>query len=68
MIFKVELPDGEKIKDKKDLFISTGMEVKAVKSENKAVIATTNTQFQLLRKRIDDYTRSGAGKTYFDYI
>ncbi|WP_091726583.1 S8 family peptidase [Proteiniborus ethanoligenes] len=68
MIFKVELPDGEKIKDKKDLFTSTGMEVKVVKSENKAVIATTKTQFQSLKKRIDDYTRSGTGKTYFDYI
>jgi len=68
MIFKVELPDGEKIKDKKDLFTSTGMEVKVVKSENKAVIATTKSQFQSLKKRIDDYTRSGSGKTYFDYI
>ncbi|WP_218015537.1 S8 family peptidase [Eremococcus coleocola] len=68
MIFKVELPDGEKIKDKKDLFTSTGMEVKVVKSENKAVIATTENQFQSLKKRIDDYTRSGSGKTYFDYI
>lgn len=68
MIFKVELPDGEKIKDKKDLFTSTGMEVKVVKSENKAVIATTKSQFQSLKKRIDDYTCSGSGKTYFDYI
>lgn len=68
MIFKVELPNGEKIKDKKDIFISTGMQVKAVKSENKAVIATTKTQFQLLKKRVDDYTHSGTGKTYFDFI
>lgn len=68
MIFKVELASGEKIKDKKDLFTSTGMQVKAVKNENKAVIATSKTQFQLLRKRVDEYTRSGAGKTYFDFI
>jgi len=68
MIFKVELPEGEKIKDKKDLFISTGMQVKTVKSENKAVIATTKTQFQLLKSRIDNYAQSGSGKTYFDYI
>jgi len=68
MIFKVELPTGEKIKDKKDLFLSTGMQVKAVKNENKAVIATTKMQFQSLKKRVDDYTRSGAGKTYFDFI
>ena len=68
MIFKIELPDGEKIKDKKDLFTSTGMQVKAVKSENKAIIATTKTQFRSLKNRVDNYTRSGNGKTYFDYI
>ena len=68
MIFKVELPVGEKIKDKKDMFTSTGMQVKAVKSENKAIIATTKTQFQSLKRRVDDYTRSGVGKTYFDFI
>lgn len=68
MIFKIELPEGEKIKDKKDLFTSTGMQVKAVKSENKAVISTTKSQFQLLKKRLDDYTATGTGKTYFDYV
>lgn len=68
MIFKVELADGEKIKDKRDLFTSTGMEVKVVKTENKAVIATTKTLFQSLKKKIDNYTHSGSGKTYFDYI
>ena len=54
MIFKIELPDGEKIKDKKDLFTSTGMQVKAVKSENKAIIATTKTQFRSLKNRVDN--------------
>lgn len=68
MIFKIELPEGEKVKDKKDLFISTGMHVKAVKSENKAIVSTTRSQFQSLRNRIDSYTNSGSGKTYFDYI
>lgn len=68
MIFKVELPEGEKVKDKKDLFKSTGMQVKTVKNENKAIIATTKTQFQLLKGRIDNYAQSGSGKTYFDYI
>lgn len=68
MIFKVELPEGEKVKDKKDLFKSTGMQVKTVKNENKAIIATTKTQFQLLKGRIDNYAQSGSGKTYFVYI
>lgn len=68
MIFKIELPEGEKIKDKKDLFVSTGMQVKAVKNENKAIIATTKSQFQSLRDRVDNYTHSGSGKTYFDYV
>lgn len=68
MIFKIELPEGEKVKDKKDLFISTGMHVKAVKSENKAIVSTTRSQFQSLKNRLDSYTNSGSGKTYFDYI
>lgn len=68
MIFKLELPEGEKIKDKKDFFASTGMEVKAVKTENKAVVATTKSQFQMLKKRVDDYTATGTGKTYFDHV
>lgn len=68
MVFKIELPIGEKIKDKKELFTSTGMEVRAVKNENKAVVTTTKTQFQSLKRRVDDYTCSGSGKTYFDYI
>jgi len=68
MIFKVELPEGEKIKDRKALFASTGMEVKVVKNENKAVIATTIKQFKSLKKRIEDYSKSGAGKSHFNYI
>lgn len=68
MIFKIELPEGEKIKDKNDFFASTGMQVKAVKTENKAVVATTKSQFQLLKKRVEDYTTTGVGKTYFDYV
>lgn len=68
MIFKVELPKGEKIKDKKNIFMSTGMEVKAVKSENEAVVATSKSRFQDLKEKISDYTSSGLGKSYFDYI
>ncbi len=68
IIFKIELPKGEKIKDKKALFDSTGLQVKAVKNENKAIVSTTKSQFESLKKRVDAYTRSGAGKTHFDYV
>ena len=68
MIFKIELPQGEKIKDKKELFLSTGMQIKTVKRENKAIVSTTQTQFRTLKKRIDDYMHSGTGRSYFDYI
>jgi len=40
MVFQIELPEGEKIKDKKDLFDSNGMQVKAVKNENNAIVTT----------------------------
>lgn len=68
MVFKIELPKGEKIKDQNKMFLSTGMEVKVVKSENKAIVSTTKSKFQNLKERIDNYTASGYCKTYFDYI
>lgn len=68
MIFKVELPEGEKVKDKKTVFDSNGMQVRAVKTENKAIVSTTKTQFESLKTRVETYTQLGSGKTYFDYI
>lgn len=68
LIFSVELPEGEKVKDRSDLFISNGMDIKAVKNTRNAIVASTSSQFSALKRRVDAYTRNGTGKTYFDYI
>lgn len=68
LIFSVELPEGEKVKDKSELFISNGMEVKAVKNTRSAIVASTSSQFRALKQRVDTYTRNGTFKTHFDYI
>jgi hypothetical protein len=68
MVFKIELPEDQKIKDKKDLFDSTGLNVKAVKDQNNAIVTTSISRFQNLKHRIEKYTESGTGKSYFDYI
>jgi len=67
-VFKVELPEGEKVQYKSELFAANGMQVNAVKDERNAVVSTTKQQFQVLKNRVDAYTRRGTGKTHFDYI
>ena len=67
-VFNVELPEGEKIKDKKEIFDSTGMKIRAVKNVRSAIVTSTISQFEALRRKVDNYGRSGTGKTYFDYI
>lgn len=66
LVFSVELPEGEKIQYKKDLFTSTGMNIRAVKTSRHAIVTSTKSQFQTLKERVDKYTRRGTGKTYFD--
>lgn len=68
LIFSVELPEGVKVKDKNELFVSNGMTVKAVKNTEKAIVASTNSQFRALKQRVAAYTENGIGKTHFDYI
>lgn len=67
-VFKVELPEGEKIQDKPDLFSKNGMHVNAVKDERRAIVTTTKQQFQVLKNRVNAYTEKGTNKTHFDYI
>ena len=67
-VFSVELPEGEKIQYKSELFTKNGMQVNAVKDERSAVVSTTRQQFQILKNRVEAYTRRGAGKTHFDYV
>lgn len=67
-VFKVELPEGEKVQASAELFSRNGMRVNAVKDERRAVVSTTKQQFQILKNRVDKYTANGANKTYFDHI
>jgi hypothetical protein len=68
LVFAIELPEGEKIQDKKDFFDSNGMRVRAVRSARSAVVTSTASQFQSLKKRVESYTYNGTGKTHFDYV
>jgi hypothetical protein len=68
MVFNVELPEKVKIQDRPDIFSSNGMEIKAVRNERNAVVASTKTQFQKLKERIESYTSNGAFKSCFDYV
>ena len=68
LVFAIELPEGVKIQDKKDFFNSNGMRVRAVRSMRSAVVTSTISQFQSLKKRIESYTYNGTGKTHFDYV
>jgi len=64
LIFSVELPEGEKIQDKKDFFDDNGMRVRVVKNIRSAIVTSTSSQFQSLKRRVDLYTRNGTGKSY----
>lgn len=68
IIYEVSLPEGKKIKDQDKLFKSNGMSVKAVKTENEAIVASTKSQFNELRDRVNKYSQNGRNKTYFDYV
>jgi len=68
LVFSVELPEGEKIQDKKEFFDANGMRVRAVKNIRSAIVTSTNSQFQALKRRVDSYTQNGIGKGHFDYV
>ena len=68
LVFAIELPEGEKIQDKKDFFDSNGMRVRAVKSVRSAIVTSTNSQFQSLKRRVESYAHNGAGRTHFDHV
>jgi len=68
VLFNVELPKKVKVQDRPDIFKSNGMEIKAVRNERNAVVASTKSQFKFLKERIDDYTSRGINKSYFDYV
>lgn len=68
MVFQVTLPEEDRIQDQSRLFESTGLDVKAVKTVNKAVVATSKSLFEVLSEKVNKYTNSGSGKSYFDII
>ena len=68
LVFSVEFPEGEKIQDKKDFFEANGMRVRAVKNVRSAIVTSTGSQFQSLKRRVDAYTRNGTGRSHFDYV
>lgn len=68
LVFGIELSEGEKIQDKKDFFDANGMRVRAVKNVSSAIVTSTSSQFQSLKRRVDAYTKNGVGKGYFDYV
>ena len=68
LVFNIELPQGEKIQDKKDFFNANGMRVRAVKNIRSAIVTSTNSQFQSLKRRVDAYAQNGSGRSHFDYV
>ena len=67
-VFKVELPEKEKVQNRSNLFSKNGMTVNAVKDERRAIVSTTKQKFQMLKNRVDAYTQNGTNKTHFDYV
>ena len=68
LVFSVELPEGEKIKDNTKIFSNNGMQIRAVKTVRQAIVTSTKNQFSRLSDRVVEYSRTGVRKTYFDYI
>jgi len=68
LVFRVELLESEKIQAKGDLFNSNGMRVRAVKNTHSAIVTSTNSQFQSLKKRVEKYTSNGTLKSHFDFV
>jgi hypothetical protein len=68
LVFSVQLPEGEKIKDKKEIFDATGMRIRAVKNIRSAIVTSSAGQFEALRRRVNNYSRNGTDRTRFDFI
>lgn len=67
-IFKVELPEGEKIQNKTKVFSDNGIKINIVKNEKTAIVSTSHITFQKLKERVTKYTETGSYKTSFDFI
>lgn len=63
VVFKVSLPDGEKLNQKKQLEQS-GLTVHAVRDSRSAIVSSPRTTLQNLQQRLEAYRTSGR---YMDY-
>ncbi|NLZ76574.1 MAG: S8 family peptidase [Spirochaetales bacterium] len=68
MVFQILLPEKYKIQDQSNLFTSAGLDVKAVKTMNKAVVTTSKSRFEALSEKIDRYIQSGQNRSYLDIV
>lgn len=68
IVFDVELPKGEKVQDKEDMFVSNGMKINAVRDVSNAIVTITPSQYKKLNERIDSYTKNGAYRTSFENV
>jgi len=68
IVFDVELPKGEKVQDKEDMFASNGMKINAVRDMSNAIVTITPLQYQKLNEKIDNYTKNGAYRTSFESV
>lgn len=69
VVFKVTLPEGEKIANtqRQKILKDNGLQLNAVKNYRNAIVSTTKQQFMRLKNRVDRYKTSGQYAT-FQYI
>jgi len=69
IIFKVTLPEGEKLDNSQRMKIlaDNGINVNVVKDNRKAIVSTSKQRFQRLRNRVEDYKDRGTFKD-FQYL
>lgn len=69
MIFKVTLPEGEKLSNKKrsEFLKSEGIKINAVKNDREAIVSTQKSLFERLSQRVNRYSNAGTIKD-FQYI
>jgi subtilisin family serine protease len=68
IVFDVELPKGDRVQDKEEMFASNGMKINAVRDVSNAIVTINPFQYQKLNERIDNYTKNGAYRTSFESV
>jgi len=63
-VFKIILPDGEKIANRSKFIQSEGMTINFVKDDRHAVVSTDKSLFDRLAKRVEGYKDKGHIKDY----